>query len=66
MKELLQTDYVLYDPKADAVVCDTKFKTVIYGSMLEALEDKMDGEVVMSCTDLPLHHQKVLIKEINS
>ena len=65
-KKLFETDYVLYDRANDHVLqFESDGACVIYGNKEEALEDCRGNEEVISCTDLPIHWQETLIKQIN-
>ena len=62
---LKDTEYVLYDKANDSIVCFDDGKPMIYGTKQEAIEDCYGNEYVVSCTDLPEHKQKFLIKKLN-
>jgi hypothetical protein len=65
-KQLFETDYVLWDKANDSLVrWDTDDDIVIYGSKEEAEIDCYGNEYVTKCTDLPLHHKKELLRQIN-
>jgi hypothetical protein len=65
MKKLFSTDYVLYDKESDKPIFFTNVnEIVIYGNKLEADEDCRGNEIVIPCTELPLHWQDKLLKQI--
>ena len=59
------TDYVLWDKANDTLVCFSDGDIVIYGDRAEAELDCYGNEYVTKCTDLPIHHQEKLIKQLN-
>lgn len=68
MKNLFETDYVIYNKSTDWVV---KFSTsgniLIYANIEEAVEDCMhEGDEAVRCTDLPKHHKELLTKQIQT
>lgn len=63
--KLHDTDYVLWDKANDKLVSFTDGEVVIYGDKEEAEIDCYGNEYVTRCTDLPEHHQKELLKQIN-
>ena len=62
---LYETDYVLYDIANDHVVQHSNGKVVIYGNKEEAMNDCYGNEAVVSCLELPLHWQRVILNQIN-
>lgn len=62
---LNNTEYVLYDKANDTIVCFDNGKPIIYGTKEVAYEHCYGNEYVISCTDLPKHTQKFLIKKLN-
>jgi hypothetical protein len=65
MKNLFETDYVIYDKANDHVIQFGDGEIVIYGVFEEALADCYGNEIVIPCTELPIHWQQVLINQIN-
>ncbi len=64
--KLFDTDYVLWDQVDNSLYRDPYGKVVIFGTRYEAVKDCCPGEVVISCTDLPKQHQKVLLEQIKN
>jgi hypothetical protein len=65
-KELSETDYVIWDKANDHLIRFEKGDDiVIFGSKEEAEIDCYGNEYVTKCTDLPLHHKKELLRQIN-
>ncbi|MFT6125844.1 MAG: hypothetical protein ACJAVA_000286 [Flavobacteriaceae bacterium] len=65
MKKLFKTDYVIYDKANDHVVqFEISGEIVVFGNKDEAEENCRGNETVISCTDLPLHHQEILLKQL--
>jgi len=66
MKTLSQTDYVIYNQANDQVISwESNGEIVIFGDIKEAEEDCRGNEIVIKCTELPEHHQKSLLEQIN-
>ena len=65
MKELSETDYVVYDWANDHVVSFENGDAVIFGDREDAEEDCRGNEYVVRCTDLPNHWKEFLLKQIN-
>lgn len=65
MKELSETDYVIYDWANDHVVSFENGDAVIFGNKEEAESDCRGNEKVIPCTDLPNHWKEFLLKQIN-
>jgi hypothetical protein len=63
MNNLFSTDYVVYDNEHQDILRFSNGDIIIYGNKAEAEADCKESQVVISCTDLPLHIQK-LIEEI--
>jgi hypothetical protein len=66
MKQLFNTDYVLWDKANDSLYQDSYGRIIIFGDKKEAEEDCCGNEYVTSCTDLPKNHYEILIKQINN
>jgi hypothetical protein len=68
MKNLFDTDYVIYNKSTDWVASYSQSgNIIIYGNLEEALEDcKYEGEEAVKCTDLPEHHKELLTKQIQT
>ena len=68
MKKLNETDFVIYDQKNDELLCFLENEDIIiYGSKEEAEADLYSqGEKVVSCLELPLHWQSILLNQINN
>ena len=64
MTELFETDYVIYDKANDNPLQDSYGRILLFGNINEALDDCKGNESVISCTDLPIHWQEELIKQI--
>ena len=66
MKKLNSTDYVICNKDKTEMFsfADTN-QVVIYGNKEEAIFDLDDDEIVVSCIDLPIQLQNILIKQIN-
>ena len=65
-KNLLNTDYVIYDRANDHVVkFETNGEVVIFGVKEEAITDCRGNEEVIRCTDLPKHWQDTILTQIN-
>jgi hypothetical protein len=66
MKSLFPTDYVIYDRANDRVLqWEANGDMIIFGVKSEADFDCRGNEEVISCTELPVHHQEKLIAQIN-
>lgn len=65
MKELSQTDYVIYDYANDHVVSFSNGEAIIFGSKEEAQDDCRGYERVISCTELPENWKEFLLEQIN-
>jgi hypothetical protein len=63
MKNIIETDYVIYDWANDHVVSFEN--VVIFGSKHEAVAYCRGNEKVIPCTDLPNHWKEFIIKQIN-
>jgi len=69
MKKLNSNDYVIYDRKCDDLLCYVggSQKIIIYSTIEEAEADLFtDDEEIISCTELPIHLQQILLTEINN
>jgi len=65
-KKLFNSDYVIYDKANDNVLQDSYGRIIIFGNKNEADEDCRGNEEVLSCTELPIKWQELLIKQINN
>ncbi len=65
MKNLFETDYVIYNKAIDQVIQFSGGGIVVYGNKDEAELDRSGDEVIIPCTDLPTHWKEKLIKQIN-
>jgi hypothetical protein len=65
MKNIIETDYVIYDWANDHVVSFENGDVVIFGSKHEAVADCRGNEKVIPCTELPNHWKEFIIKQIN-
>ena len=63
---LSKTDYVIYDKANDQVLLFSDGDIVIFGNKDEADEDCRVHEVVIPCTELPIHWKKILLNQINN
>ena len=64
MTELYETDYVIYDKANDNPLQDSYGRILLFGNIDEALDDCKGNESVIPCTNLPIHWQKELIRQI--
>ncbi len=65
MVTLYPTDYVIFDRANDHVIqWESNGDMVIFGDKTEAEADCRGNEEVIACTELPLHHQEKLKKQI--
>lgn len=68
MKELFETDYVIYDEANDHVIQFSNGDIVIFGEKSEAEKDCRgieSGNRVVKCTDLPEHWKQIILTQIN-
>ena len=66
MRKLFSTDYVVYDKANDhPLQWEINGDIIIFGTKQEALNDCRGNESVIPCTDLPIHWQEQLLKQIN-
>lgn len=65
MRKLSNADYVLWDKSTDKLLRYSDGDIVIYSDRAEVESDRYINECVIKCTDLPIHHQEELIKQIN-
>jgi hypothetical protein len=68
MKELFETDYVIYDEEYDHVIQFSNGDIVLFGTKNEAEEDSRgiaSGNRVVSCTDLPDYWKQIILTQIN-
>jgi hypothetical protein len=64
-KVLFETDYVIYHEATDYVIQFSGGGIVVYGDKDEAELDRCGDEVIIPCTDLPIHWKAKLISQIN-
>jgi len=64
--KLYKKDYVLYDKVNDIITSFNCGTPVIYNIKQEASKDRRGNEIVISCLDLPKHHQVRLITWLNN
>jgi hypothetical protein len=65
MKTLFNTDYVIYDRSNDHVIqWESNGDIIIFGDKEEALKDCRGNEEVIPCTELPAHHQEIILKQL--
>jgi hypothetical protein len=65
MKNLFDSDYVIYDKANDNPLQNSYGEILIFGDKNEADEDCRGNEEVIRCTDLPKHWQEILFAQIN-
>jgi hypothetical protein len=65
MKALFETDYVIYDKALDNPLQDPDGRILIFGNPDDAFDDLFESEIAIPCTELPIHWQQELIKQIN-
>lgn len=63
---LYPTDWVIYDEPNDYVIQFTNGEIVIYGDKNEAEQDRQGNESVIRCTDLPVHWQETILKQLSN
>ena len=63
---LFNTDYVIYDKANDQVLLFFDGDIVIFGNKDEADANCRGNEVVIPCTELPIHWKKILLNQINN
>lgn len=63
---LYPTDWVIYDKANDHVIQFNDGSVVIFGDKNEALNDCRGNESVIRCTDLPIHWQETILKQLNN
>lgn len=66
MKELFETDYVIYDKANDNPLQDSYGRIIIFGDKQEADDDCRGNEEVISCTELPKHWKDILLQQVNT
>jgi hypothetical protein len=62
---LYPTDWVIYDKANDHVIQFGDGNVVIFGNYDEATQDCRGNESVIRCTDLPVHWQETILKQLN-
>lgn len=66
MKTLNSTDFVICNKEMSEMFCFTDtHQVVIYGNKEEAILDLNEDEVIVSCTDLPIELQDIILKQLN-
>lgn len=66
MRDLFNTDYVVYDKGNDHILrWETSGDMIVFGDKEEAIENCYRNEEAIRCTDLSAHHKKELINQIN-
>ena len=66
MRDLFNTDYVVYDKGNDHILrWETSGDMIVFGDKEEAIENCYRNEDVIRCTELSAHHKKELINQIN-
>jgi hypothetical protein len=66
MKQLYETDFVIYDKANDHVLQDSDGIVWIFGVKKEAEEDCCGNETVVKTTELPTHWQEIILNQINN
>tara|TARA_R110000782_G_scaffold99098_2_gene184694 strand:- start:126 stop:653 length:528 start_codon:yes stop_codon:yes gene_type:complete len=67
MRDLFNTDYVVYDKGNDHILrWETSGDMIVFGDKEEAVENCYRNEEAIRCTDLSAHHKKELINQINN
>jgi len=66
MKTLFKTDYVIYDKANDNPLQDEDGIIIIFGIKYEADSNCKGNEIVIPCTELPIHWQNEILKQINN
>jgi beta-galactosidase beta subunit len=64
MKKLFETDYIVYDKIEDEVLLLSNGDIAIYGNEDEAKLDCYGNECAVKCTEIPLHWQVDILKQI--
>lgn len=65
MRELSESDYVIYDKANDHVVQFSNGEIIIFGNENESHNDCRGNEQVLRCTELPQHWKQILLNQIN-
>lgn len=65
MKTLSPTDYVVYNVANDKPIKFSNGEIVLYADKQEAINDCYGNDIVIPCTELPIHWQKNLLNQIN-
>jgi hypothetical protein len=63
---LYPTDWVIYDKANDNPLQDSYGRVLIFGDKREADDDCRGNENVIRCTDLPIHWQETILKQLNN
>ena len=66
MKTLNSNDFVICNKEITEMFCfaDTN-EVVIYGNKEEAILDLDDDEIIVSCVELPINLQNIILKQLN-
>ena len=64
MNNLFSTDYVVYNNERQDTLRFSNGDIIIYGSKAEAEADCEESEIVISCIELPLYFQKLILTQI--
>lgn len=65
MKQLFETDYVVYNPNQKSALQFTDGEIVLFGDIHEAQANCSSNEIVIPCTELPIHLQEIILIQIN-
>jgi hypothetical protein len=65
MATLYDTDYVIYDIANDNALQDSYGRVLLFGDKAEADADCKGNEVVIRCTELPAHWQRIISYQID-
>jgi hypothetical protein len=66
MKNLIKTDFVIYDKANDHVLQDSYGRVILFGNKDEALDDCHNNESVIPCTELSDYWKQVITYQINN
>jgi hypothetical protein len=61
---LHETDYVVYEKHHDSALQDSQGRVILYGNITEAQSDCEGNEVAIPCTELPIHWQTIILKQL--
>jgi len=65
MKQLMSTDFVVYNPQHEYALQDSNADIILYGNKDEAQADCIQDEIAIACTELPRFLQELILKQIN-